>query len=80
MVLLTTLKVKTTMTEAVFLSGIAVAMVMVFGFVLWNAVAATTIDDHSVYSKHKTKRKVEAMEREQLRHIRAMGRIRNRRR
>ena len=70
----------TTMTEAVFLSGIAVAMVMIFGFVLWNAVAATTIGDFSVSEKRQVNRKVEAMAREQRRHDRAMRRIRKRRR
>lgn len=82
MVLLTTLKGKTTMTEAVFLSVIAVAMVMVFGFVLWNAVMATNamVGDSSVSEKRKVNRKLEAMARERRRHDRAMRRIRKRRR
>lgn len=54
---------------------------MVFGFVLWNAVMATNamVGDLSVSEKRKVNRKVEAMAREQRRHDRAMGRIRNRR-
>ena len=68
--------------ETVLLSVIAVAMVMLFGFVLWNAVMATNamVGDHSVSEKREINRKVEAMAREQRRHDRAMRRIRNRRR
>ena len=68
------------MVETILLSSIAVAMIMVFVFVLWNAVAAATIGDHSVSEKRKLNRKVEAMAREERRHRRAMRRIRNRRR
>ena len=70
------------MVETILLYGIAVAMVMVFGFVLWNAFAATNamFDASSVSEKRKVNRKVEAMATERLRHRRAMRRIRNRRR
>ena len=70
------------MVETILLIGIAVAMFMVFGLVLWNAVAATNamFDASSVSEKRNFNRLVEAKAREQLRHRRAMRRIRNRRR
>jgi len=70
------------MVETILLYGIAVAMVMVFGFVLWNAFAATNamLDASSVSEKREVNRKVEAIAREQRRHRRAMRRIHNRRR
>ena len=68
------------MVEMVLLSVIAVAMVMLFGFVLWNAVMATNEMVGDVSEKREVNRKVEAMAKEQRRHDRAMRRIRNRRR
>ena len=70
------------MVETILLSSIAVAMIMVFVFVLWNAVSATNamVGASSVSEKRNFNRLVEAKAREQRRHRRAMRRIRNRRR